>query len=257
MFEARLDSCEKFKKILDAIKDLLITANFNCSASGIQLQVMDRNHVSLVSLSLRSEGFVSYRCDRDFSMCMDVETIVKIFKYYKENDKIIIKAEDNPDTVRFIFELQDEKKVFSYEVKLINTDQETFNIPEAQDACVIRMLSKEFARICFDLSQFGETMTIACDRNRVRFSTSDHSVTADAIFALNSVRIENQESVTKKFSCKYLKSLTIARDLSNHVRLSMSANGPLVVEYIIHDSNDRNVGYIRYYLAPKIDNEEN
>lgn len=39
MFEARLAASVTLKKILDAIKDLVNQANFDCSADGISLQV--------------------------------------------------------------------------------------------------------------------------------------------------------------------------------------------------------------------------
>lgn len=68
MFEARLVQSSIFKKVLEAIKELLNEATFDCSDSGIQLQAMDSSHVSLVSLNLRSDGFDQYRCDRNLSM---------------------------------------------------------------------------------------------------------------------------------------------------------------------------------------------
>jgi hypothetical protein len=39
MFEARLDSAEQFRQIIDAMKDLVQDANLDCSPSGITLQV--------------------------------------------------------------------------------------------------------------------------------------------------------------------------------------------------------------------------
>lgn len=72
MFEARLVNSITFKKVLDAIKDLLNEASFDCSESGIQLQAMDNSHVSLVSLNLRSDGFDKYRCDRNLTMGMNL-----------------------------------------------------------------------------------------------------------------------------------------------------------------------------------------
>lgn len=73
MFEARLVNSAVFKKVLDAIKDLLNEASFDCSESGIQLQAMDNSHVSLVSLNLKSDGFDKYRCDRNLTMGMNLE----------------------------------------------------------------------------------------------------------------------------------------------------------------------------------------
>lgn len=72
MFEARLTSSATLKKVLEAIKDLLNEASFDCSDTGIQLQAMDNSHVSLVSLTLKSEGFDKYRCDRNLTMGMNL-----------------------------------------------------------------------------------------------------------------------------------------------------------------------------------------
>lgn len=55
-------------KVVEAIKDLIEDANFDCNSSGFSLQAMDSSHVSLVALSLRADGFEHYRCDRNVSM---------------------------------------------------------------------------------------------------------------------------------------------------------------------------------------------
>ena len=68
MFEARLVQGSMWKKIMESIKDLLTEAIFDCSSTGITLQAMDSSHVSLVSLSMKSDGFDTYRCDRNMSM---------------------------------------------------------------------------------------------------------------------------------------------------------------------------------------------
>ena len=54
--------------MVEAIKDLIEDANFDCNNSGFSLQAMDSSHVSLVALSLRADGFEHYRCDRNVSM---------------------------------------------------------------------------------------------------------------------------------------------------------------------------------------------
>lgn len=55
MIEAKLTQGNLLKKILEAIKDLVTDANFDCSPTGISLQAMDSSHVSLVHMLLRSE----------------------------------------------------------------------------------------------------------------------------------------------------------------------------------------------------------
>lgn len=225
-----------------------------------QLQAMDNSHVSLVSLNLRSDGFDKYRCDRNLSMGMNLANMSKILKCANNNDTVTIKAQDNADTVTFMFESQNQEKVSDYEMKLMNLDQEHLGIPETDYACIVRMPAQEFARICRDLAQFGESVVITCTKEGVRFSASGDSGSANIKLAQTSsvdkeeeaVTIEMQEPVTLTFACQYLNSFTKATPLSTQVCLSMSADVPLVVEYAI-----TGLGHIRYYLAPKIEEDEN
>ncbi|KAK0182872.1 hypothetical protein PV327_000961 [Microctonus hyperodae] len=259
MFEARLVQSAILKKVLDAIKDLLSEATFECSDSGMQVQAMDNAHVSLVSLNLRSDGFDKYRCDRNLSMGMSIPTMAKVLKGAAAEDTVTLRAADNPDTITFMFESSGKERLAEYEMKLINMDQEHLGIPETEYSCVVKMPSAEFARIIRDLSQFGETIAIACTKEGIKFSAAgDHGTanvkmaqTADDEKLEEAVVIEMQESVKQSFSCRYLNSFVKATPLCNQVILSLSADVPLVVEYKIAD-----IGHIRYYLAPKIDEEE-
>ena len=106
MFEAKLAQGTVLKKILEAIKDLVPNANWDCSGSGVSVQAMDSSHVSLVSLSLNSDGFAPFRCDRNLTLGMDTSTLAKILKCASNDDSITIKAEDSSDTVSFVFESQ-------------------------------------------------------------------------------------------------------------------------------------------------------
>eukprot|EP00967_Tisochrysis_lutea_P046989 scaffold57175_cov35-Tisochrysis_lutea.AAC.3 len=60
-----------------------------------------------------------------------------------------------------------------------------------------------------------------------------------------------EEPVCLNFALRYLNFFTKATSLSDTVILSLSADVPLVVEYRINE-----LGHIRYYLAPKIEDEQ-
>lgn len=103
MFEAVLTKAVTLKKIIEAIKELVTDAKFVCTASGISLQAMDNAHVSLVGLVLRSSGFETYRCDRNISLGLNLESLSKVLKAAGNDDSVTIRAEDDGDTVSFTF----------------------------------------------------------------------------------------------------------------------------------------------------------
>jgi len=262
MFEARLAEGGILKKVLDAIKDLLNEASFDCSEAGLQLQAMDNSHVSLVSLNLRAEGFENYRCDRNMSMGMNLASLAKILKCSNNDDVVTVKAQDSADVVTFVFESKNGERVSDFDMKLMNLDQEHLGIPETDYACVVKMPSGEFARIVRDLSQFGESIAISCSKQGVKFSSTGDIGTGNVKLAQGSsadsdenIIIELQEPVTLTFASRYLSSFAKAAGLSEKVTLSMSQDVPLVVEFKVA-SGDSDYGYIRYYLAPKIEDED-
>lgn len=106
MFEAKLGQGNVFKKVLEAIKDLVPNANWECSSSGINVQAMDSSHVSLVSISLEADGFEPYRCDRNVILGMETANLSKILKCASNDDSITIKAEEGGDMVTFQFDSQ-------------------------------------------------------------------------------------------------------------------------------------------------------
>ncbi|XP_067139045.1 proliferating cell nuclear antigen-like [Centruroides vittatus] len=258
MFEARLIEGALLKKVLEAIKDLINEATWDCAATGISLQAMDNSHVSLVSLNLRSDGFDKFRCDRNLSLGMNLTSMSKILRCASNDDIITIKAQDDADSVTFVFEASKEK-VSDYEMKLMNIDTEHLGIPDTEYSVTIDMPSVEFQRICRDLSQIGDSVTISCTKDGVKFSASGDlgsgniklSQTANVDKEEEAVIINMQEPVSLTFALRYLISFTKATPLANKVQLNISADVPLVVEYKIEDK-----GFIRYYLAPKIEDAD-
>ena len=65
------------------------------------------------------------------------------------------------------------------------------------------------------------------------------------------VEIETSKTIALSFGVKFLNFFTKATALSTSVRISMSEGEPVAIEYPIEE-----LGYIRYYLAPKLDDEE-
>jgi hypothetical protein len=153
----------------------------------------------------------------------------------------------------------DQDKISDFELKLMDIDSEHLGIPDTEYAATVKMPSAEFARICRDLSSIGDTVTISVSKDGVKFATTGDIGQANitcrqntSVDKDNQTVIDLQEPVTLTFALRYLNSFTKATPLAPMVQLQMSKELPVVVQYLIAD-----MGYVRYYLAPKIEDEEN
>jgi proliferating cell nuclear antigen len=137
----------------------------------------------------------------------------------------------------------------------MDIDNDQLGIPDTPYKCTIQMPSGEFQRIVRDLQVIGETCTIACTKEGVRFSVTGDMGSGNILTRANNekdeeVIIDMEEPVELNFALRYLNFFTKATSLSSKVVLSMSPEVPIVVEYPIED-----FGYVKFYLAPKIDEE--
>jgi len=245
------------KKIVEAIKELVTDATFDCSPDGMAVQAMDSSHVSLISMFLERDGFAEYSCVKRPQLGIKLDSMGKILKCSANDDVVTIRADEGGDVINFTFE--GKTKVSDFELKLVTLESDSLAIPETEYAAVIQMSSSEFQRICKDLTCIGDTVTISCKKTFVEFSSAGDLGKGKISIKENEAmdadedaktHIKSQEPVELNFALRYLNFFTKATALSNKVTLSLSKEVPLVVEYQIE-----NLGYIRYYLAPKIEED--
>ncbi|KAK4088134.1 hypothetical protein Purlil1_7613 [Purpureocillium lilacinum] len=247
------------RQVVDAIKDLVQDCNFDCNDSGIALQAMDNSHVALVSMMLKAEGFSPYRCDRNIALGVNLTSLTKVLRAAQNEDILTLKAEDAPDVLNLVFESSENDRISEYDLKLMDIDQEHLGIPQTEYAATIAMPASEFRRICTDLAAMSESVNIEASKDGVKFSCNgdigNGSVTLRSHTNVEkpelNVDIELTEPVTLTFSLKYLVNFCKAAALSNQVKICLSSEVPLLVEYNLSGSS-----YLRFYLAPKIGDED-
>jgi len=258
MFEAKIQQAVLLKRIIESLKELVTQANLDCSPTGIALQAMDQSHVSLVALLLRRGGFDSYRCDRPIPLGIQVKSLATILKCAGNDDSVTIKAQENGDTVSFMFE--GANKISEFDLKLLEVDGDSLAIPDKEYDAIVRLPSAQFQKICRDLTAFGDTVQIEASKEGIKFSVSGEIGEGKTILRPSNeldakedeqVSVQTTKSISLSFGIKFLNYFTKASALSPIVQLSMSEGEPIAVEYPIED-----LGYIRYYLAPKIEEDD-
>merc|ERR1712224_622957 len=135
VLEAHLQQAVLLKKVVDAMKELCKDVNFDCSEKGLQVQSMDSSHVALVSLLLRESAFTDFKCDRDTSLGMDVESLAKIFKMCGPADSLKLRWQNDAD------------RIADFDLKLMQIESEHMEIPEQQYKVVAKLPSAEFLKV--------------------------------------------------------------------------------------------------------------
>ncbi|KAF9048121.1 proliferating cell nuclear antigen [Hymenopellis radicata] len=181
MLEAKLQEAGVLKKLLDAIKELVTDANFECNEEGINLQAMDNSHVALVAVLLEAPGFKEYRCDRPMPLGVNLTSLTKVLKCAKDDDSCTLKAADEADLLNLIYESKNTDRIAEYEMKLMDIDSDTLGIPDTDYDARVTLSSAEFSRIVRDLSLLGESVRIEVSKEGVRFAADGEAANGNVL----------------------------------------------------------------------------
>lgn len=234
---------------------------------------MDNSHVALVSMMLKAESFSPFRCDRNIALGINLSSLMKVLRCAQNEDILTLKADDAPDVVNLVFESSESDRLSEYDIKLMDIDQEHLGIPDTEYSATITMPSAEFQKICRDLMALSESgidlnpattfvlslsyflVAIEATKEGVKFSCTgdigNGAVTLRSHTNVDkpeqNVNISLSEPVALTFSLKYLVNFCKASGLSNTVKLCLSNEVPLLVEYSLASNS-----FLRFYLAPKV-----
>lgn len=132
-------------------------------------------------------------------------------------------------------------------------------IPETEFTAICTMPSGEFSRICKEFVNLSESIKIEATKENIKFAITGEIGTGSAILSHqdsgnenDSVNLDVDEPVSLSFASRYLNLFSKAGGLSGQVTLNMSNETPIMVVYKIMNG----MGEIKYYLAPKITDEE-
>lgn len=259
MLEGKFDEASLLKKIVDSIKDSVKLCNFNCSEHGITVQAVDDSRVLLVSLLVGETAFSEYRCDREITLGIDLESFSKIIKCGNNEDYLTLLAEDSPDNVMTIFEDKKKERVSEYSLKLMDLDSEFLKIDEMEYDTTITMPSAEFSKIVKDLKNMSESLAIIVTKDSIKFTSEGESGSGSVVLkpyvdmdnVSESIKVDLNAPVNLTFGLKYLGDIIKASALSPVITIKLMDKTPALFEFKLEAG-----GYLRFYLAPKFDEDE-
>lgn len=149
------------------------------------------------------------------------------------------------------------EKCAEFQLNLLTLDAESLGIPDTEYPTFIKMSSSEFVRLCRELTQLAESVKIEIEDKVATFSFTGKSGAGRIKMKKNNaeknedqIDIKCEERVCSNYGLQYLNSFAKASSLSGQVTLYLSTQFPLMIEYEIE-----NMGYVKFYLAPKMDDE--
>lgn len=141
----------------------------------------------------------------------------------------------------------------------MDIDSEFLQIDDMEYDAVVNMPSSDFAKLVRDLKNLSESLRVVVTKDSVKFTSEGDSGSGSVILKpytnmnneRESVTISLDDPVDLTFGLKYLNDIVKASTLSDVITIKLADKTPALFEFKMQSG-----GYLRYYLAPKFDDDE-
>lgn len=247
-----------FRTLMTALKDILVETNITFQQDGMRIISMDKSHTTLIHLHLRSEEFEHYFCKHPkIVIGVHMFHLFKLINSIDNDDTLTIYIEEKhycDGIVNYLglrFENGDIKQCKTQMLRLIEPDNEEYEMPEITFSSIINLPSSDFQKIIRDMSSLGDRIEIKCVGDELIFSLSGPFASvqirrSECDGNLGYLQKQDTSKVIQgEFSLKNLGYVIKCTNLCNSIELMLENDIPMVIKY-----NVATLGEIKLCLAP-------
>lgn len=243
----RTIQASSLRTIFEVLKDIINDVNLYFTPEGMKIVTLDTARVTLVHMFLMAENFEEYECTSEIIAGLNISNTYKLLKSVTNNDSLTITIED-----RDIMEIKIENTVknssTSFRLKLLDINEDILDVPDIKMDLVTTLPSVDFQRVARDMANLSHDLSIT--RHTTQLILSCQGEFADQTTTIDCGTDGPSEPIGNVFSLKYINMFTKATNLCSSVQIFQDAtdsNMPIIIRYAI-----ANLGDVRFYLAPKV-----
>ncbi|MBJ23946.1 MAG: proliferating cell nuclear antigen (pcna) [Euryarchaeota archaeon] len=237
-------SCNTFKKIIDAIKDVCKETNIEINESGLKIKSMDSSHVCLVNLNI-SSSIEEIICENPAVIALNLDQMSKILRLFDNEAQLIIVHNEN----KLILTSSYEGKQAQFQILLMDIEMDNLDLPSFDYSTSIKMPSAEYNKLCSNFKEFGDSISFECSNDQVRIEISGDISSGHVVIEnseKNEIMIKNE--ITQAFSLKYLCLFCKACSCSDFCIIYLGQDMPMKLKFPVGDDD-----ILEFYIAPKLD----
>jgi len=246
-----------FKCLFEVLKEILHDVSIQFDAESMRIMTVDGSHVALVHLRLDAKNFEEYVCTSPMHVGVNMLNLYKLLKVASNNDTISFSiADSDASELAIKIENNERRSHTEFKLKLLDVDIEELNMPDIEFDSIITLPSAYFQRLCKDMNNISELMTIRSRQTELvlscagDFASQETSIKDSAVEGGSgpSFQAKSAEMVEGTYMLKYLILFNKASSLSNTMEIYMRKDYPLIMKYQV-----ANLGELRFCLASKIE----
>ena len=247
---------EVFVAIFQLLKHWASHINMHFEKDKLYIQPMDKSHVCLADINIKSGWFSNYDCSQTNKISLDSSHFAILMNYALKHNTIELKFEDEaePDKLYINFLNGQEKKNGAFdhffELNLIDIEEDSLGIPEVEYDVDFTIESKKWVELLSELNTFGQDLNIQCKQDIIELNASGDAAKLKVnipVDELNEYAIAEGEELNISFSLSHLCKMCSSMKLGATIDISLSGEYPMALKYNLGDDSQ-----VIFYIAPKI-----
>lgn len=236
------------KTCFEVLKDILNDVNVNFTPEGVNITALDNAKVALVNMNLQASNFEEYECRDSVTAGINISNFFKILKIITTSDVLTIDINDK-EHMNIIVENDAKNSVSKFELSLLWINDDTLEIPDIEPSCTTIMPSVDFQRICRDMGNIGNYVSIFRNKNILNISCNGD-------FAKQTTSIDTEQNdfdnaIGNKYSLKFINLFTKATNMCSNMKIRQifpTDKMPIIFVYDV-----ANLGQIEFLLAATLE----
>ena len=257
ILEIKTVQASAFRILVEALKEILTDANFECDETGIKMIAMDSSRTVLVHLKLQADKFESYVCKEKKVLGISMINLFRVIKTMNNNDTLTLFLEKEKDSVLGIKIENSEKNTTStFHLNLMDHHVDNIQIPSVEFESVITMPSTDFQKIIRDMHNYADLIDIKSVEEHLIFSCKgdfccQETIIGETQTGMNFAKNKKPDEIIQgEFALKHLVLFGKCTNLCNSIQMFLKNDYPLVIKYTV-----ASLGEIKLCLAPSCQEE--
>ena len=241
-----------FVSLFQVLKNCTSLISVIFETDNLHIQGMDKSHVCLFDVTLKSTWFEEYVVEENTTVSFDAGVFHLIISTKQDSHNIIIhKTEEdslNIDLVSKEHSKGDFDKYFK--ISLADYEHQLMTVPEVDYDAEFSISSKKICEIVSQMMTFGTDININCSEEKINLITN--GITGEMLVNipiedLTEYSIVEGGEINLSYSLNYIYKMCLTNKLSNEIIFYISEECPMKIQYDLGDDS-----YMIFFIAPKI-----
>lgn len=236
------------RRTLEMVSNLVEDIEINATDKGLYIQVMDSMHACIADIFLCKKIFDKFRCDRSINLGLKLKNLMKIFRSLTFAGNYTFKMYCSDDADVMVLTYDCERYSLAFDVPLASFDVPKYTFPTQEYDAEVEMNTRDFALVPKIVGTFDENITIeARDKCFSFYQGNEQAKACLKIKEMEDVSINIANEIKKEIAMKYIICTGKAATMCDSMRIGVSSASPVFFDFGLGEQ-----GYIRFYIAPKI-----